>query len=44
MHLIGGHLHYTIFDGVTEKDNCTTVQHIQWTYNFGMMMNGAAVM
>lgn len=44
MGLIGGHLQWTIFDGVTERDNCTSIQHIQWTYNFGMMLNTAAVM
>lgn len=44
MGLIGGHLHWSIFDGVTEKDNCTSISHIQWTYNFGMMLNIAAVM
>lgn len=44
MGLIGGHLGWTIFDGVSEKDNCSSVAHTQWSYNFGMMLNTAAVM
>lgn len=44
MGLIGGHLQWTVFDGVDENNNCTTVAHTQWTYNFGMLLNGAAAM
>lgn len=42
--LIGGNGGYSVFDGVSEKDNCTTVDHIQWTYSAGMMLNACAVM
>lgn len=42
--LIGGDSKYSIFDGTSENDNCTTVDHIQWSYSAGMMINAAAVM
>lgn len=42
--LIGGNKGYSIFDGTSENDNCTSIDHIQWTYSAGMMLNAAAVM
>ena len=42
--LIGGQKGYSIFDGTSEKNNCSTVDHIQWSYSAGMMLNAAAVM
>lgn len=42
--LLGGDSKYSIFDGTSEKDNCTSLDHIQWTYAAGMMLNAAAVM
>lgn len=42
--LIGGDKGYSIFDGTSENDNCTTIDHIQWSYSAGMMINAAAVM
>lgn len=35
---------YHFFDGTTDKTNCTELQRIQWTYNAGVHMAGAAAM
>lgn len=33
---------YNVFDGTDEKINCTELNHIQWTYNAGILLHGAA--
>ncbi|KAF2190508.1 glycoside hydrolase family 76 protein [Zopfia rhizophila CBS 207.26] len=35
---------YHFFDGSDDTINCTQVNHIQWTYNAGVFMAGAAAM
>ncbi|PGH10556.1 hypothetical protein AJ80_07503 [Polytolypa hystricis UAMH7299] len=35
---------YQFFDGSDELKNCTAMDHIQWTYNNGVFMYGAANM
>ena len=35
---------YQFFDGTDDNQNCTSVDHIQWTYNVGVFMLGAANM
>lgn len=35
---------YHFYDGTDDKQNCTSVNHIQWTYNAGVHMAGAAAM
>jgi mannan endo-1,6-alpha-mannosidase len=35
---------YAFYDGTSEVQNCTEVNHIQWTYNAGVHMSGAAAM
>lgn len=35
---------YQVWDGTSETDNCTTLNHIQWTYNNGIYLHGAAHM
>lgn len=35
---------YQIFDGSAVNINCTQVDHVQWTYNGGVMLLGAATM
>jgi mannan endo-1,6-alpha-mannosidase len=35
---------YHYFDGTDDVKNCTDVNHIQWTYNAGVHMAGAAAM
>lgn len=35
---------YHYFDGSDDKINCSSVNHIQWTYNAGVHMYGAAAM
>ncbi|KAF2798505.1 glycoside hydrolase family 76 protein [Melanomma pulvis-pyrius CBS 109.77] len=35
---------YHYFDGTDDKQNCTTINHIQWTYNAAVHMAGAAAM
>jgi mannan endo-1,6-alpha-mannosidase len=35
---------FRFFDGTSESENCTTINHIQWTYNAGVHMSGAAAM
>jgi mannan endo-1,6-alpha-mannosidase len=35
---------YHFYDGTDDIENCTTINHIQWTYNAGVHMAGAAAM
>lgn len=35
---------FHFFDGTDDTNNCTEVNHIQWTYNAGVMLLGAANM
>ena len=35
---------YAIFDGTDDTMNCTTLNHLQWTYNSGVFLLGAATM
>ena len=35
---------YQIFDGTDDTQNCTSLNHIQWTYNAGVYLLGAATM
>lgn len=35
---------YHFYDGSSERQNCTELNHIQWTYNAGIHMSGAAAM
>lgn len=35
---------YDIYDGTDDTMNCTSVNHIQWTYNAGVFLHGAANM
>lgn len=35
---------YRFFDGTDDTQNCTSQNHIQWTYNAGIFLYGAAVM
>jgi len=35
---------YHFFDGSSEKQNCTDINRIQWTYNAGIHMAGAAAL
>ncbi|KAF1941945.1 mannan endo-1,6-alpha-mannosidase DCW1 precursor [Clathrospora elynae] len=35
---------FHFFDGTDDNQNCTQVNHIQWTYNAGVHMAGAAAM
>jgi len=35
---------YQFFDGTDDTENCTTINHIQWTYNSGVFLLGAANM
>lgn len=35
---------YQIYDGSDDNLNCTQFNHIQWTYNAGVYLLGAAVM
>lgn len=35
---------YQIFDGTDVVKNCTELSHIQWTYNNGVLLGGAAAM
>jgi mannan endo-1,6-alpha-mannosidase len=35
---------YHFFDGTDDTKNCTEVNHIQWTYNAGIFLHGAATM
>jgi len=35
---------YNIYDGSSDVQNCTTVDRLQWTYNAGIYLHGAANM
>jgi len=35
---------YNIYDGSSDTQNCTTVDRLQWTYNAGIYLHGAANM
>lgn len=35
---------YHFFDGTDDRINCSNINHIQWTYNAGVHMSGAAAM
>lgn len=35
---------YAIYDGSDDTSNCTSIDHVQWTYNSGIFLHGAAVM
>lgn len=35
---------YFVYDGTDDTLNCTEMNHIQWSYNAGVYMYGAAVM
>ncbi|CZR51923.1 probable DFG5 protein [Phialocephala subalpina] len=35
---------YNIFDGSSDVQNCTTIDRLQWTYNAGIYLHGAANM
>lgn len=35
---------YHFYDGSDDKINCTQINHIQWSYNAGVHMSGAAAM
>jgi mannan endo-1,6-alpha-mannosidase len=35
---------YEFFDGTDDTQNCSSLDHIQWTYNVGVFMLGAANM
>lgn len=35
---------YYIYDGTDDTENCTSLNHIQWTYNSGVYLLGAATM
>ena len=35
---------YEVYDGTTDSNNCSDLNHIQWTYNAGVYLLGAANM
>lgn len=35
---------YSVYDGTSDTDNCTSIDHGQWTYNQGIYLYGAAMM
>lgn len=35
---------YHFYDGIWERDNCTSIDYKRWTYNIGVHMAGAAAM
>lgn len=35
---------YNVFDGTSVLTNCTELDHVQWTYSYGMLIHAAAVM
>jgi mannan endo-1,6-alpha-mannosidase len=35
---------YAIYDGSEDTTNCTSIDHVQWTYNNGVFLHGAATM
>lgn len=42
VNLFDSDLHF--YDGSDEKNNCTDINKIQWTYNLGVHLSGAAAM
>ncbi|KAL0260511.1 hypothetical protein SLS55_004200 [Diplodia seriata] len=40
--LMDGNFHF--YDGTDDRINCTQINHIQWTYNAGVYLYGAATM
>lgn len=42
INLIDKDLHF--YDGADEKTNCTKIDKVQWTYNLGVHLSGAAAM
>lgn len=34
----------SIYDGTTPSENCTSIDHLQWSYVVGVHLLGAAVM
>lgn len=35
---------YQVYDGTSDTDNCSSIDHVQWTYNSGIYMMGAAML
>lgn len=35
---------YYVYDGTNDLENCTTINRVQWSYNAGVFLLGAAVM
>lgn len=35
---------YAVYDGSSDLDNCTDIDRVQWTYNNGVFLYGAAMM
>ncbi|RDW67806.1 mannan endo-1,6-alpha-mannosidase-3 [Coleophoma cylindrospora] len=35
---------YEVYDGTSNTDNCTSIDHVQWSYNAGIFLFGAAMM
>ncbi|OBT39990.1 hypothetical protein VE00_09426 [Pseudogymnoascus sp. WSF 3629] len=35
---------YAVFDGSDELKNCASINRVQWSYNVGILLNGAAAM
>ncbi|CAD6455520.1 44f714e9-782a-402c-a15c-6b04c0c61bc9 [Sclerotinia trifoliorum] len=35
---------YEVYDGSSDTDNCSSIDHIQWTYNAGIYLLGSAMM
>lgn len=35
---------FHVYDGTDDTQNCSSINHIQWTYNYGVFTEGAAVM
>ncbi|KAI8931427.1 hypothetical protein NX059_011755 [Plenodomus lindquistii] len=35
---------FRFFDGTSDTKNCSSIDHVQWTYNAGVHMSGAAAM
>lgn len=35
---------YEVYDGTSETNNCSDVNHVQWSYNNGVFLHGAAHM
>lgn len=35
---------YQVYDGTTDTNNCSTLNHVLWTYNSGIYLHGAATM